>query len=239
MIILFTDYGLQGPYTGQVQAVLCQRAASAGIVNLMADAPRHNPRAAAYLLAALIADFPPQTVFFAVVDPGVGSFTDEPVVLKIDGRWFVGPDNGLFDIVARRGREMEAWRITWRPEALSHTFHGRDIYAPVCAMIANQHMPPGEVFSWTDRHGWPDDLNEIIYIDHFGNAMTGLRATLLPRSTLITLNGEAIVNARTFSEVKPGSLFWFENSSGLIEIAVNQGNAAQKLGIRIGNRLSF
>lgn len=235
MIALFTDYGHDGPYLGQVQAVLYRDAPAAKIINLLADAPRNNPRASAYLLAALAVEFPPQTIFFAVVDPGVGSFEDHSVIMKVMDRWFVGPDNGLFDIVARRGGEVESWRINFKPERLSASFHGRDLYAPVCALLANQHPPPGDKLSWQDRHGWPDDLLEVIYIDHFGNAMTGIRAAALPDPATLTLAGRTISRAGTFSDVPPGEAIWYENANGLAEIAVNLGSAAQILGVGIGS----
>ncbi len=115
MIALFTDYGLQGPYLGQVQAVLHRHLPNEKVINLLADAPRNNPRASAYLLAAFSRACPaqPGTVFLSVVDPGVGSFQDAPVVIKADGQWYVGPDNGLFDIVCRRSSDVQCWRIDW------------------------------------------------------------------------------------------------------------------------------
>ena len=99
MIVLFTDYGLQGPYIGQIEAVLCHESSKSTVINLFTDLPRQNPKAAAYLLAAYATEFPPGSIFFCVVDPGVGSFEDNPVVMRIDNRWFIGPGNGVFDIL--------------------------------------------------------------------------------------------------------------------------------------------
>ena len=101
MIIVFTDFGVRGPYLGQMYAVLAREAPGVKVIELMADAPRFDPRAAAYLLAALTPDFPPPCVFLCVVDPGVGA--DRPaIVVEADGRMFVGPGNGLFELVSRR-----------------------------------------------------------------------------------------------------------------------------------------
>ena len=97
MIVLFTDFGLQGPYTGQMKAVLCQMAPDIPAVDLFADAPVGNPRASAYLLAAYAEWFAAGTVFLAVVDPGVGG-TRPPIILEADGRWYVGPGNGLVEL---------------------------------------------------------------------------------------------------------------------------------------------
>jgi S-adenosyl-L-methionine hydrolase (adenosine-forming) len=237
MIFIFTDYGLQGPYIGQVETVLHQLAPNEKAIHLIADAPRNNPKASAYLLASLVSRIPEGSILFCVVDPGVGSDEDKPVMIKIDGRWFVGANNGLFDIVARRAKEIEAYEITWIPETLSHSFHGRDLYAPVCAMIANGEVLESTAFEWKDKHKWPEDLNEIIYIDHFGNCMTGIRAESLDKQLILRIDHQDIVNADTFSDVKEGKALWYENSNGLIEIAVNQGTAEDDLELKIGSHI--
>ncbi len=238
MIALFTDYGLNGPYLGQVQAVLHRLVPGEKVVNLLADAPRNNPKASAYLLAAFSQAIAaePGTIFFSVVDPGVGSFDDPPVVLEADKQWYVGPDNGLFDIVCRRSSSVHCRRIDWRPETLSASFHGRDLYASAVAMLRN-NQNLGPTIPWNDRHGWPDDLEEIVYIDHFGNCMTGLRTGTLDNDRAIRANSITVPHAHTFSSVPRGSAFWYENSQGLVEIAVNGGNAAQQLNLRIGSKL--
>src|SRR5436309_695810 len=102
MIVLFTDFGLEGPYTGQMKAVLYRMAPEVPVIDLFADAPAGDPRRSAYLLAAYAAWFPESTVFLCVVDPGVGS-DRAAVMVETNGRWYVGPGNGLFEIVQRRG----------------------------------------------------------------------------------------------------------------------------------------
>lgn len=237
MIFLFTDYGLQGPYIGQVETVLHQLAPNEKVIQLMTDAPRNKPKESAYLLSSLTSRVPEGGILFCVVDPGVGSDEDKPVMLKIDGRWYVGPDNGLFDIAARQAKEIEAYEITWKAESLSNSFHGRDLYAPVCAMIANREEVSSNSFTWQDQHHWPDDLNEIIYIDHFGNCMTGVRAGSFNKQLVLRVGHQEIVNGNTFSDVKKNKALWYENSNGMIEIAVNQGNAAELLELKIGSHI--
>lgn len=237
MIFLFTDYGSEGPYIGQVETVLHQLAPNEKIITLMSDAPRNKPKESAYLLASLISRIPQGGILFCVVDPGVGSNEDKPVMLKIDERWYVGADNGLFDIVARQAKEIEAYEISWQPELLSNSFHGRDLYAPVCAMIANGQEVSSNSFVWQDKHHWPDDLNEVIYIDNFGNCMTGIRAGFLDKQLILRVDHQDIVSANTFSDVKEGKALWYENSNGMIEIAVNQGNAAELLELKIGSHI--
>src|SRR5579883_1868908 len=110
MIVLFTDFGLEGPYTGQVKAVLWREAPGIPVFDLFADAPMQRPQEAAYLLAAYAMAFPAGTVFLAVVDPGVG--TDRPAeAVQIDGRWFVGPGNGLFEPLLRRAGVVRSFAI--------------------------------------------------------------------------------------------------------------------------------
>jgi S-adenosyl-L-methionine hydrolase (adenosine-forming) len=237
MIVLFTDYGLQGPYIGEVEAKLFRYAPSERVVNLMADVPRQNVQAAAYLLAALSMGFPRGTTFFCVVDPGVGSSQDQPVLIRMGEHRFVGPHNGQFDMVARRGDQVDCWQITWQPEMLSSSFHGRDLYAPVCAMIANQQPVPGRKFDWRPRYDWPDDLAEVIYFDGFGNAWTGIRAETLAADRVITVADQQVKNADTFAKVARGEYFWYANSSGMVEIAVNQGSAREVLGLVIGSKI--
>lgn len=239
MIFLFTDYGLEGPYIGQVETVLHQLAPNTRVINLMADAPRNNPKASAYLLASLVHQIPTGSIIFSVVDPGVGSDKDKPTAIKIDGRWFVGPDNGLFDIIAKQAEEILAWHITWKPETLSNSFHGRDLYAPVCAMLENKEQIPGDRVGWTDKHQWSEDLYEVIYIDHFGNCMTGIRADYLDKQTILRINNLDISNADTFSDVSAGQSFWYENSNGLMEIAVSQDSACEVLKLTVGSEINY
>ena len=240
MIVLFTDFGLHGPYTGQVKAVLHQMAPGVPAIDLFADAPVGNPKASAYLLAVYAAWFPVGTVFLCIVDPGVGG-KRPAIVLQADGRSYVGPGNGLFELVLRRATKTRSWDIDWRPESLSASFHGRDLFAPVAAMLARGEPPPGQPREDdADRRvDWPDDLAEIVYVDHFGNAMTGLRAAMLAPNTKLAAAGRVLEHARTFGDRPLGAAFWYENSNGLAEIAVNQGRADRDLGLAIGTPVAI
>ena len=235
MIVLFTDFGLTGPYTGQVKAALAREAPGVPVIDLFADAPAFDPQLSAYLLAAYAHEFPAGTVFLCVVDPGVG--TDrKPLWLQADGRTFVGPDNGLFELVRRRAVDVAVAGIDWRPPRLSATFHGRDLFAPVAARAALGRAPlstpmiPEEIA----RPDWPDDLARIVYVDVYGNAMTGLRAGAVPESALLIANGYELRHGRTFADAAEGEGFWYANSSGLVEIAVNRGRADRDLELELG-----
>jgi S-adenosyl-L-methionine hydrolase (adenosine-forming) len=236
MIVLFTDFGLAGPYTGQVKAVLQREAPGVAVIDLFADAPSRAPQPSAYLLAAYRAWFPPGTVFLAVVDPGVGS-ARAPLAVVADGCWHVGPDNGLFELVMRRAMGFKAFEIAWRPRTLSASFHGRDLFAPAAAWLARGTPLPWGLLQPTNalRYAdWPDDLPQIVYIDVYGNAITGLRANRLSESARLGTAAGAVARAHTFSDVPVGTAFWYENANGLAEIAVNQGRADRVLGLTLG-----
>ncbi|HEY5601790.1 MAG TPA: SAM-dependent chlorinase/fluorinase [Gammaproteobacteria bacterium] len=241
MIVLFTDYGVAGPYVGQVKSVLTQCSPQTALIDLMHDAPSYDIEASAYLLAALVKEFPGNTVFLCVVDPGVGG-NRTPVVVKAAEQWFVGPDNGLFDVVAlfaATNAEVSWRRIAWQPQRLSSSFHGRDLFAPVAAMLANAEPVPGEPLPPEEKANirWPSDLPKIIYLDHFGNAITGIRASAITTNQTIIVKGYQFGWARTFSDVNLGRGFWYENANGLVEIAVNQGHASQRYNLGVGDEV--
>jgi|SRR5215831_573104 len=239
-IILFTDFGADDLYVGQVEAMLDRYAPGVRVIDLLHEAPPFNVRAAAHLLAALAHGLPRGHVFLGVVDPGVGSERGA-VVLRADGRWYVGPDNGLFAVVAARAPSKSVWRIIGHPPGASVSFHGRDVFAPMAAAVATDDFPNENAEAVADLavHLDPGDLAEVIYIDHFGNAFTGIRARgISPERTLVA-NGREIPSARVFADVAPGAPFWYENSSELVEIAVNHGHAAQTLGLAVGTGVAW
>lgn len=244
MIVLFTDFGINGPYVGQMKSVLLQCAPGVPIIDLMHDAPRCDPFLSSYLFPAYSTEFPKGTVFLCVVDPGVGSARRKPVALKIGENWYVGPDNGLFNVVALHAADdnkNQWWDINWKPDRLSASFHGRDLFAPVAAKIALGQQPPGiqqDYIARIDRRQ-ANDLNKIIYIDTFGNALTGVRASVVQKAAHIKIAGNRLKRATTFSDVNIGQGFWYENANGLVEIAVNQGRANDVLDISLGDDIDI
>lgn len=240
MIVLFTDFGLEGPYIGQVKARILADAPGATILDLFSDAPAHNPKASAYLLAAYMGAFPTGTIFVAVVDPGVGS-ARAGIALEAGGQWFVGPDNGLFEIAVRRAGSAAVWELDFDPGSVSASFHGRDVFAPAAARLESGSRPPGAVaVAELERQAdWPDDLAEIVYIDRFGNAITGMRGCFVKPTFALRVNHVYLEHAGVFFDVSKGTAFWYVNSNGLVEIAVNQGRAADMLGIAVGASVWF
>lgn len=235
MIFLFTDFGAADLYVGQVKSVLHQRAPETRVVDLLHEAPPFNVKAGAHLLAALTGRIPAGSVTMAVVDPGVGS-ERRPVAVLADDRWYVGPDNGLLSVLAARAARSEVFVIGWKPERLSASFHGRDLFAPVAALLArgDRHGACLEKSGKLDADFGAEDLAEVIYVDHYGNAMTGLRAGSLRAGGRLRVDGRPVAHARVFSEAPDGGPFWYQNSLGLAEIAANGASAASRLGLAVG-----
>ena len=154
----------------------------------------------------------------------------------------MGPDNGLLSVVAARAGSSDCRRIVWRPQELSASFHGRDLFAPVAAALAAQGGLPDGWLGNSGRLGLEfggGDLAEIVYLDHYGNAHTGLRARGMARTASLVLGARRLPYARVFSEMAEGEAFWYENSQGLVEIAVNCGSAARLLGLKIGDSVAW
>jgi len=240
-IVFFSDFGFGDIYVGQVKGELQRLAPPIPVIDLLHEAPAFKVRASAHLLAALAGRFAPDSIFLAVVDPGVGG-PRNAVVMQADGRWYVGPDNGLLSVVAARALKGSCARILWRPDLMSDSFHGRDLFAPIAAHLAVQGSLPRD---WIEhRDGLEiefggDDLPEIIYIDHYGNAQSGIRASGIPRDAVLIIGDRRIHYAQVFSAAEVGRAFWYENSLGLVEIAVNRASASQALGLKIGDRLAW
>lgn len=239
MIALFTDFGWSGPYVGQMHAVLARDGVTDPVIDLMHDAPSFDPLASAHLLAALAPAMPAGTIFVGVIDPGVGTARD-PVIVEADGQWFVGPGNGLFDVVSARASDVRWWRITRAPDGHSVTFHGRDLFAPVAAHIARGGAVPGRALSLTE---YPDetgaDRGAVIYIDAFGNAVTGLRPPRDRMVTVLNVAGRCLSRRHTFADAAPGEGLWLVNSMDLVEIAVNRGSAAEMFGLTVGTPVGW
>ncbi len=236
MILLFSDFTERGPYVGEMEVVCRRLAPGVPVVRLMSDAVPFRPDLASPLLAALARRFQPGDVCVAVVDPGVGT-ERAPLALELDGIWFVGPDNGLFEHVRREALEQRAFRITRRPPRLSTSFHGRDLFAPAAARIAQGDLGGLEPCEPSSEDDWPDDPSVVVYVDGFGNLITGIRGEVMPREAELVAGGRRLRFAETFGRVPAGEAFWYVNSMGLVEIAVNGGSAAQVLGLGPGDAI--
>lgn len=232
MLVLFTDFGWRGPYLGQMKAVLLRQAPGVAIVDLMHDAPVWRPDAAGLLLEALLSHMPRRCVVLGVVDPGVGT-ARRALVARAGERWLVGPDNGLFAPLLS-APVARAWTLPVAADA-SASFHGRDVFAPAAAALAVGRMPAGvtSLPTWAGRDFSPE-RERILYADAFGNLMTGVRGDDAGDIAGVMVDRQWFPRARTFADVAQGERLCYENSSGLIELAVNQGRADALPGCTVG-----
>jgi S-adenosylmethionine hydrolase len=235
LITSYTDFGPTGPYQGQMAAILATAAPKIPQVTLMSDAPMFDPLSAGLLLSYLCNNLPSHTLVLAVVDPGVGG-NRRPLMIKNERHLFVGPDNGLFIPIVRRSESCEIETITWSPHRLSNTFHGRDLFAPAAAKLATGKEVAGSPLLPHEMVGYDSipDSKRIIYIDSYGNAMTGISAEDARADKVFSVKGATLHYARTFSEVPAGQAFWYHNSMGIVEFAVNCGSAATLLNLELG-----
>ena len=252
-LALITDFG-PGPYVGQLHLLASAQAPALPLINLVADLPAFRPDLAAYWLPALIRGMPDGTIYLCVVDPGVGG-ARAALALRIGLNWFVGPDNGLFVPLLRRceaaasdndAADYALWRIDWRPERLSASFHGRDVFLPIALTLTQGRLPlPCQRCTLDQMQGtdWPLSSACILYVDHYGNLITGLEADEADPDHSLCIEtpvGNPLIQAaRTFCEVPEGAAFWYRNAFDLVEIAANQRRADQLFGVSAGDGVAW
>ncbi len=235
LLALFSDFGVGGPYVGQVLAAWATQAPGVPGVDLFSAAPPFDVEAGAHLLHAYTRHLPRGGVVEAVVDPGVGG-SRGVLAVEADGLWFCGPDNGLLSVVASRAATVRVWRVDWRPPILSATFHGRDLFAPLAAHLARFGEPPSPCarLPRVEAYGVADSAERVILVDPYGNLVTGIAAAKVGRDAGLDIGGCRLNFARRFGDCPSGEAFWYENANGLVEVAVNLGNAAERFSARVG-----
>ena len=244
IITLTTDFGDADGYVGAMKGVILSLAPHATVVDISHTVPAQQVRHAAWVLATTAPFFPPGTIHVAVVDPGVGS-QRRGIALQTPTAMFVGPDNGLFSSFLRAGIACVA--LT-NPAAHHHpvsaTFHGRDIFAPVAARLANGIPLAALGPAVDDPVTWPDPQPQrlpdgrlraqVVYIDRFGNLITNVGPLSGRGDVRVQIGGTALLVRRTYADVEPGEFLALIGSSGYLEIAVRDGSAAERLGIGVG-----
>lgn len=228
-IALLTDFGLRDPYVGVLKGVLASIAPRVPVIDICHEIPPFDVRAAAWVLRGAAPYFPRGTIFVAVVDPGVGSGR-RILLAEAGGQLFLAPDNGLLADLESASFRQVAKRALFLAK-ISNTFHGRDIFAPVAARLARGLAP-----SKVGPRVWsivrlPREQGQVVWIDRFGNVVTDLP----PGPAHLRFRGRRIPVVPTYSSAKCGSLVAVVGSSGTIEIAVVQGDAARRLGAKIGD----
>jgi S-adenosyl-L-methionine hydrolase (adenosine-forming) len=238
VVTLLTDFGTADGYVAEVKGTILSRAPEAVLVDVTHDLSAQDVEAGRLALARYWRKFPPGTVHLAVVDPDVGSARSALAVAS-DGRFLVGPDNGILSpALLVGGARVVALPV---PSSASPTFHARDVFAPAAAMLASGSpvdalgTPVGDpvIRRTAEARRLPDGAIEgqIIAVDRFGNAVTNLIAA---HGGVVEVGTLQLPIRRTYADVTPGMPLALSGSSGLVEIAVRDGNAAASLGLGRG-----
>ena len=251
IITLTTDFGTADHYTGAMKGVILGIHPAAQIVDITHQVQPFEISDGAFTIAQASPYFPKKTIHVVVVDPGVGS-ARRPLLAEMAGQYFIAPDNGLLSMIFAREKPRVRHITNHRYflEPVSRTFHGRDIFAPVAAHLANGILPSRfgpEIndylhltFEKPVRRGPKTWTGGILKVDRFGNLITNLHvhefAGVSTRPFELKLGAQVIKRlALTFTECEPGELFVIVGSSGFLEVAANQGGAANMLGFGAGS----
>ena len=255
LIALLTDFGTRDWYVATMKGVMLTSCPGARIVDITHEIPPQDVVAGAFTLAAASPWFPRGTVFVAVVDPGVGS--DRAIVaIRAEGRYFIGPDNGVLWLAVERARAPIIIRLSNRRywlDTVSQTFQGRDIMAPVAAHLAQggslaslgvraAHMTPVSLPPL--QHHGRRVRGAIVHMDAFGNLITNLPSALLSKRQRSGPAGIRYKDRKarvvsSYSEGRPDELIAVVGSLGLVELAVREGSAAWMLNARRGDAVEI
>ncbi|HEX7127860.1 MAG TPA: SAM-dependent chlorinase/fluorinase [Thermodesulfobacteriota bacterium] len=250
IITFTTDFGLVDGWVAAMKGVVLSLAPDAQLVDVTHAVPPQDVRAGAFVLGTTWSAFPAGTIHVAVVDPGVGTGR-RGLALEMQGHRFVGPDNGLFTFPLRMAeaagapvRAVSLDRPEFHAAEVSATFHGRDVFAPVAGHLAAGRAL-GELGSAIDPRSLvrlgvqaAGARGEVLHVDRFGNLITSLAPPRTPARVRLPGAGPAAAAlrlVRTFADVPPGEAAALVGSSGLVEIVVNQGHAAQRFAARRGD----
>ncbi|HTX54150.1 MAG TPA: SAM-dependent chlorinase/fluorinase [Candidatus Baltobacteraceae bacterium] len=248
IVTLLTDFGHQDGFVGCLHGVILTRCPSATIVDLCHEIRPYDVPGASFLLEGVRPCFGPGTIHVAVVDPGVGG-PRRPVLALIDGQFFVAPDNGLLTAPLERARQSAVRELTagefWR-HPVSHSFHGRDIFAPVAGHLAAGVAPdrfgpliadPVRLTLPRARHAHGQVQGEVIWVDRFGNCVTNIPGESLASGVCVWHAGQPLAFVDHFGGVPAGSSAALVGSSGYVELFVNQGDFAKSRSARVGDEV--
>jgi hypothetical protein len=251
VISLTTDFGLADGYVGIMKGVILRIAPHVCFVDLSHEIAPQDVRQAAQVLARAAPFFPAATIHLAVVDPGVGS-ARRPLLVTTQAAAYVGPDNGIFSSALSQPG-VQAWVLDqprfWL-SPVSGTFHGRDLFAPIAAHLANGVLAQqlGRLIADPVRLELPEPHRrsdgrlggEIISIDRFGNLISNIPAAWVAEGNWrCRIAGESAPLVNAYAEVSDGALAALVGSDGVVEVAVRNGNAAQRLGVGIGTGIEL
>ncbi|CAN5882086.1 SAM-dependent chlorinase/fluorinase [soil metagenome] len=233
VITLLTDFGTADGYVGEMKGVLAASAPDCVLVDIAHDLPPHDVESGRLAVARYWHRFPVGTVHMAIVDPGVGG-ARRAIAAESEGRMLVGPDNGILSpALLHQGARCVVLPVHG---ATAPTFHGRDVFAPAAAQLAQGTLldalgdPCADpIIRRTPEATRAEDGSThgvVITVDRFGNMVTNL---VTRRAVSIEIAGRSISMARTYSDVAVGELVAVIGSSGLVEIAVRDCSSAAML----------
>jgi len=242
LVTLTTDFGLGDSYVAEMKGRLLALCPRVQIVDLTHDVPPFDVEAGAVLLARTVNAFPAGTIHLAVIDPGVGT-SRRGLVLRTRTAWFVGPDNGLFAPFLDGAAAFALLPERLAAQGPAATFHGRDLFAPAAARIAQGIEVEDFAIPIDDPVRPPVRAGgRIVHIDRFGNCVTNLAwPGELPAeggTTPCALHCGVVTISRlvrTYGDAPTGEPVALVGSAGWLEIAVREGNAAQRLGLHRGD----
>jgi S-adenosylmethionine hydrolase len=238
IVTLTTDFGIKDHYVGVMKGVMLSINPDILIIDITHQIPPQDILGGAFTLRNIYRYFPQGTIHVAVIDPGVGSGR-KSIALEADGSIFIGPDNGIFTFICRESKSAKVFEISNSKYVLpnvSHTFHGRDIFAPAAAHIS-LGIPPEDLgkgvknpmmISIKEPETRGDEIiGEFIYVDSFGNLISNIPSELIKPGFKIHV-GKRTINgiSKSYADAQKGELTAIIGSSGLLEISVNQGRAS-------------
>jgi S-adenosylmethionine hydrolase len=255
LITLLSDFGLKDPYVAEMKAVISTISPATRIIDITHSVEKFNIRMGAFLLASASRYFPKGTVHVAVVDPGVGT-KRQAILIETNNAYYIGPDNGILMIAAQSEGIKHVYKITNEKlmlQKVSFTFHGRDLFAPAAAHLANG-VEPHKFGPTLNKYETPrftraslkaDKLcGEVVHIDDFGNVITNITKENLdkigvePKEMLYIKLNSTVMNltfCTVYSDVPTNCPSALIGSHDFLEIAANQGNAARKLRAQVGH----
>jgi len=257
IITLLTDFGTKDPYVAEMKAIIVSVCPKAQIIDISHQIEKFNTRMGAFTLASAAPYFPPKTIHVAVVDPGVGT-KRRPIIVETQRGFYVGPDNGILMLAAQKERVKQVCQIC-NPQLMlskvSKTFHGRDIFASAAAYLANgkalSEFGP-EIHDYvTPEFAKPkmkgkELFGEIVHIDDFGNVVSNVSVEDLGKigakeGCLLDVGfKEKSFRLRfcsTYGDASVGQSLALVGSHEFLEFSVNQGNAAKKFKVKVGDTI--
>jgi S-adenosylmethionine hydrolase len=255
MITLTSDFGLKDPYVAEMKGVILTINPNANLIDVTHEVEKFNLRLAAFMLASVAPYFPKGTVHLAVVDPGVGT-QRRPILIQTRQGFFVGPDNGILILAAQSQGIEHIYQLTnptFMLPRISSTFHGRDIFAPAAAHLDKGVQPaklgpeiidPVKPEFATVKRKNDSLIGEVLHVDGFGNVITNISEKEITQNYTKTVNVDLpsislkLMFCKTYAEAKPHETLVLIGSHGFIEIALNQGSAAEKFSAKAGDKIA-